>query len=74
MTVIERQLLGALKAMVKAETEVATRSYKELDRSQWAGGRRVWVFNDEIWKRSDPEGFPIIERARRAITAAEKKA
>lgn len=68
MTRLERQLLGALKAMVKAETAIAKNSFREYDHR-----RRRWVFNDDTWRRNDPFGWPNMARARKAIAAAEAR-
>lgn len=56
-------LLKALFALVAFETKIAKQSF-----SHWDGKEFLW--NDDIWRAADPEGFPLIEKARAAIAKA----
>lgn len=57
-------LLGALKAYVVAEEQCARNSF-----SEWQGDSLV--FNDDVWERNDPVGWPLVVAARAAIAKAE---
>lgn len=59
-TATSNPLVQAAHDFLESETRVAKTSYRE-----WSGSE--WIWNDEVWERSDPEGFPLAKALREAL-------
>jgi hypothetical protein len=56
------KLASVLETFLTRHTAIGQNSHKT-----WDGSRFVW--NDEVWKRADYDGFILAQRARAALVA-----
>jgi hypothetical protein len=56
------RLRKAAQALLDEEAECAQGSYREYDHAN-----KAWVWNDQVWKRGDPEHFKLCREVRLAL-------